>query len=220
MLEFPLKLLLSYLLGSVVGSLVLGRWRGVDIRRLGSGNAGSTNALRTQGIGFAMVVMLIDVAKGWLAVSVIAKFAWGWPGATLVGASGWLSAACATAAMLGHVYPVFDAFRGGKGAAVLLGCLLGMAPYTLLAIVSAWLITAMLLGFVSLATITAAWVLPFLLMATRPMPTASLLWFGVFAALFITLTHHGNIARLRAGTEPRAKALWLLGRGKLHGRGK
>ena len=214
MLEVPVKLLLSYLLGSLVGSLLLGRWRGVDIRKLGSGNAGGTNALRTQGLGFAILVVIIDVAKGWLATRAIAPFAGGWRGAAAPDALPALQVGCAVAAMLGHVYPLFDGFRGGKGVAVLIGSLLGVAPYTLLAVLSAWLITVMLLGFVGLASVTAAWVLPLTLIVTRPMPATPLLWFGVFAAVFLSWTHRSNLARMRAGTEPHARRLWLLGRGK------
>ncbi len=214
MLEFPVKLLLCYLLGSLVGSLLVGRLRGVDIRQVGSGNAGGTNALRTQGVWFALAVVVIDVAKGWIATAVVAPYPWGWPGSAADGLTDWLAVACAAAAMLGHVYPLFEGFRGGKGAAVLLGCLAGSAPYSLLPLLSAWLVTVVLLGYVGLATITAAWVLPFVLMSTRPMPPAPVLAFGVAVAVFITFTHRSNIARMRAGTEPHAKRLWLLGRGK------
>src|SRR5689334_24175194 len=114
-MEFGLKVLLAYLLGSVVGSLVLGRLKGVDIRQMGSGNAGATNALRTQGKGFAIAVFIIDIAKGWLAS--------GWlPGLVIPGLSGagemppaglsaWLPAACGFAAILGHCFPVWHGFR-------------------------------------------------------------------------------------------------------------
>src|ERR1700722_5865785 len=99
-----IKVALSYLLGSIVGGLVVGRLRGgVDIRRLGSGNAGGTNALRTQGKGFAFWVMLIDIGKGWLATRVIAPFHASQP-------YDWLAAVCGIAVMLGHVYPLFCGF--------------------------------------------------------------------------------------------------------------
>lgn len=153
---------------------------------------------------------MIDVGKAWLATRVVAGWSWPLPGA----APAWLPAACATAAVLGHVYPLFHGFRGGKGAATWLGALLGMAPYTLLAVLSAWLITVILIGYVSLATMSAAWLLPLLLIATRPMPPRALLTFAVVMAIFITYTHRSNIARIRAGSEPRAKRLWLLGRGR------
>jgi glycerol-3-phosphate acyltransferase PlsY len=213
-MEISVKILLCYLLGSVVGSLLFGSLRGVDIRKLGSGNAGSTNALRTQGLLFALGVAVVDVGKGWIATAVLAPWPWHFPGANGAAAEHWQSVACAAAVIVGHVYPVFCGFRGGKGAGPLIGALVGVAPYTLLAVFSIWLITVMMLGYVSLATITAAWVLPFTLLATRPAPGTPLLCFGAWVAIFITYAHRANIARIRARTEPQARRLWLLGRSR------
>src|SRR5687767_15902764 len=108
MLELGLKVLMAYLLGSIVGALAIGQLRGVDIRTLGSGNAGGTNALRTQGWRFALGVVLIDVGKGALAAALASRLPL--PG------SAWMLAAV-LAAVAGHVWPVFHGFRGGKGAA-------------------------------------------------------------------------------------------------------
>ncbi len=135
-MDFIIKVVLAYLLGSVVGSLVVGRLRGgVDIRKLGSGNPGSTNALRTQGLAFGIWVIIIDVAKGWIAAALL-------PGLVIPGippASGapaaWLTAACAFAAILGHVFPVWHGFRGGKGVATLVGAYAGLGPLLLLPLV-------------------------------------------------------------------------------------
>lgn len=212
MLEFVTKTIVSYLLGSIVGSLLLGRLRGIDIRLLGSGNAGGTNALRTQGFWFALGVAIIDVGKGWLATRIVAPWLWPLGGAANAGLSAWLPVGCASAVIVGHVYPAFSGLRGGKGAAAWIGALLGIAPYSLLAVLSGWLIAVMVLGYVSLASITAAWLLPLLLIATRPMPGKPLLTFALVMAIFVTFTHRSNIARMRAGTEPRASRLWLLGR--------
>src|SRR6188474_3472851 len=117
-MDFILKVILAYLLGSIVGSLVVGRLRGgVDIRKLGSGNAGSTNALRTQGPAFAIWVIIIDVAKGWIAAGLLPALALpGVPPATPEQAA-WLPAVCGFAAIIGHVFPVWHGFRGGKGVA-------------------------------------------------------------------------------------------------------
>src|SRR5690606_2878124 len=116
----------SYLLGSIVGSLVLGRSRGVDIRTQGSGNAGGTNALRTQGKGFAAAVMVIDVGKGVIAAGPVAAAAIdsGWNAMTL-------QVLCGAAAVIGHVWPVYFGFRGGKGAATLVGVVGTIAPLAL-----------------------------------------------------------------------------------------
>src|SRR6201996_5241124 len=111
-----IKVARSYLLGSIIGSLVVGRLRGgVDIRKLGSGNAGGTNALRTQGKSFALWVLIIDIGKGWLATRLIAPAAL--PGVVAVASDVrvWLPAICGIAAIVGHVYPAWHGFRGGKG---------------------------------------------------------------------------------------------------------
>ena len=202
-----LRLLGAYLLGSLNGALLLGRLRGVDIRTQGSGNAGGTNALRTQGPLFALGVVVIDIAKAWIAVRVL-----GGPETT------WLAVGCGFAAVLGHVYPVFHGFRGGKGVATLLGTLLAVSPLLLAGVLGVWLVMMMLFGMVGLGSIVASAALPLLAwvgVRNGWLDTAALgplLGFGVACALLVVWTHRANLARMRAGTEPRAKRLWLLGR--------
>lgn len=215
MIGIILKAGLSYLLGSVIGGLVVGRFRGgVDIRNCGSGNAGGTNALRTQGPGFAFWVMLIDIGKGWCATAVVAPAAL--PGAlqSVTGSPlrGWCVAACGIAVLLGHVYPVWYGFRGGKGVATLLGAVAGIAPWLLLPMLLTWLVTAVLIGFVGLASMLAACALSLAIVASRLSPRVPLVTFGIVSALLIAFTHRTNIARMLAGTEPRARRLWLFGR--------
>jgi glycerol-3-phosphate acyltransferase PlsY len=209
MLELSVKSLLAYLAGSLIGALILGAFRGVDIRRLGSGNAGGTNALRTQGIWFALGVVVIDVAKGWLAVRVLPGLPL--PGVPIDPAVGrrWLAAACATAVTLGHVYPVWWEFRGGKGAATIIGVLLGLEPALLVPVLLVWLIVVMLTGYVGLGTILAVLALP-LAVHWRLPNEAALLAFALAMAAFVVYTHRENLARMRAGTENRARRLWLL----------
>jgi acyl phosphate:glycerol-3-phosphate acyltransferase len=208
-LELGIKTLIAYLLGSVLGSLVMGRLRGVDIREQGSGNAGGTNALRTQGARFALGVVVIDVGKALLAVGVL-------PGLALPGIGldpavnrNWLAVACAAAAVIGHVYPVWHEFRGGKGAATLIGTVAVLAPAALLPVFAVWLACVMLTGYVGLATMLATLALPVWVAIVQPGNTALLL-FGVAMAAFIAYTHRSNIARMRAGNENRARRLWLL----------
>lgn len=202
-----LPLLGAYLLGSLNGALLLGRLRGVDIRTQGSGNAGGTNALRTQGALFALGVVVIDIAKAWIAVRVL-----GGPGTT------WLAVGCGFAAVLGHVYPVFHGFRGGKGVATLLGTLLAVSPPLLAGVLGVWLVMMMLFGMVGLGSIMASAALPVLAWVgvrngwLDADGLGPLLGFGVACALLVLWTHRANLARMRAGTEPRAKRLWLLGR--------
>ena len=214
MIALTLKVLLSYLLGSLVGSLLIGRLRGgVDIRTLASGNAGATNALRTQGKSFALWVLLIDVGKGWAASCVIAQL-------TLAGSApagpdpllAWAAAACGIAVIIGHVYPLWYGFRGGKGVATLAGVVLGLAPSLLIPMLVTWLVSAMLFGFVGLASMVATMSLPVAVATTHMDPTAPLLTFGVCAVVLIVFTHRSNIARMQAGREPRARRLWLFGK--------
>lgn len=211
MLELALKLLLAYLLGSLLGSLIVGRlYGGVDIRTMGSGNAGGTNALRTQGAGFAIWVMIIDIGKGVMATAVLPGLALPWVGVDGGMDRSWVAVACATAVVVGHVYPIWHGFRGGKGAATLLGVLLGIYPLGLLPVMGAWLLMVLLTGFVGLATMTAAASFPIYLIAADVTPAAPLLTFGCAMLLFVCYTHRGNIERMRLGTENRARRLWLL----------
>jgi glycerol-3-phosphate acyltransferase PlsY len=211
MTAFVVKVILSYLLGSVVGSLLIGQLRGgVDIRRLGSGNAGGTNALRTQGKGFAFWVMAIDIGKGWVATRLVpllnvpgASFGTGW--------DDWVGVACGIAAVVGHVYPLWYGFRGGKGVATVIGAVVGLDPWMLIPMLVTWLVAVMLLGFVGLASMLGALALAVAAAVSPGGPRAPLLGFGVMAALLIAYTHRSNIARMLAGTEPRARRLWLFG---------
>jgi glycerol-3-phosphate acyltransferase PlsY len=209
MLELGIKTLIAYLLGSVSGGLLVGQLRGgIDIRKLGSGNAGGTNALRTQGLGFAFWVMVIDIGKGILATTWVASAPFVPPEPAVDRL--WLAVACATAVVIGHVYPIWYGFRGGKGAATLVGVLVGLQPIALLPVLATWLVVVMLSGFVSLATMLAcASYVVFLLVCER-YAAAPLLAFGIVMTLFVCYTHRSNIARLRTGNENRVKRLWLL----------
>ena len=203
MLEYLFRILLAYLLGSVNGSLLLGRLRGVDIRTMGSGNAGGTNALRTQGAWFAAGAVLIDVAKGYLAVAL--------SGLGLGPVTG-LPEACAAAAVVGHVYPLWHGFRGGKGAATLLGSVAALAPWLLGVALAVWLLGMLVSGYVGLSTMLAALSLP-VAAAWRGAGAASpQAMFLAGLAVFVIFTHRSNIRRMLAGQEPRSRRLWLLGR--------
>ena len=214
MIELILKGGLSYLLGSIVGSLAVARLtRGVDIRTLGSGNAGATNALRTQGKKVAFAVLLIDLAKGWIATAMLAT--WAMPaGITAASAAAWSAPVCGIAVMLGHVYPLWYGFRGGKGVATLLGAVLGLNAWLLLPMILTWLAAVIAFGYVGLASILAAVALAVALAFTRA--GTPLLVFGVLSALLILYTHRSNLARMRAGTESRARRLWLFGTRRGH----
>ena len=209
MLELGVKSLLAYLLGSLIGSLVMGRFRGVDIRELGSGNAGGTNALRTQGWKFALGVMVVDVGKALLAVGVLPGLDIPFVGLDPAVDREWLAVTCAAAAVAGHVYPVWYEFRGGKGAATLLGAVAVLAPTALLPVAIAWLACVLLTGYVGLGTMIGVATLPAYLALTGT-GSAALVAFGVAMAAFVAYTHRSNLARMLAGSENRARRLWLL----------
>lgn len=213
MTEALLKCVASYLLGSLMGSLIVGRLSGgVDIRELGSGNAGGTNALRTQGGMFAFWVMVIDIGKGYLATGWLAPMALPVVPAASSQWRDWLPVLCGMAAILGHVWPLWFGFRGGKGVATVLGVMLGIQASLLLPMLLAWLVVVMLCGYVSLGSIAASAVLPAYVAWHGVEPLEPLVAFGIAVALFVVYTHRSNIARMRAGTESRARRLWLLGR--------
>jgi glycerol-3-phosphate acyltransferase PlsY len=209
MLELGLKLLIAYLLGTLLGSLILGRLRGVDIRSLGSGNAGATNALRTQGKLFALLVLVVDIAKGVIAV-------WWLPTAALpaVGIDPglpreWLTLACGLAVILGHVYPVWFSFRGGKGAATVVGVIAAVDLRLLVPLLLCWFLVLVLTGYVSLATMVSGIALVIAVYILEP-NDVPLLIFSLGVAVFVVYTHRSNIARMRAGQENRVRRLWLF----------
>lgn len=195
--------LLAYLLGSLSGSLLLGRLRGVDIRTLGSGNAGGSNALRTQGAWFALGTVIVDVGKGvlaaWLALRLLPPAA----------SSAWLYA-CALAAVAGHVWPLFHGFRGGKGAATLVGTLAVVWPGALALVLAVWLLSLAVGGYASLSTLLAGFALA--LLAVLSGAEWPRLAFAVAAAALLLYTHRANLARLRAGSESRFERARVLGR--------
>jgi len=211
-MDFPVKVLIAYLLGSIVGSLVVGRLRGgVDIRKLGSGNAGSTNALRTQGLAFGIWVIIIDVAKGWVAAAWLPTLG---VAVTEGESAGWLAAACAFAAIIGHVFPVWHGFRGGKGVATLLGAWAGLELALLAPLVVTWLAVVMVSGYVGLSSITASLAIPVYLLLRDGAHLTPLMGFALACAALVIWTHRGNVRRMRAGTEPHARKLWLFGRNR------
>jgi len=205
-------LLVAYLLGSVSGSLVLGRLRGVDIRQHGSGNAGGTNALRTQGKRFALGVALIDVGKGTVAAWLALRFA---PLTPLlsVTAHGYMAAA---AAVIGHVWPLWHRFRGGKGAATLIGGMLLLWPWVILPVLLVWGGVLLSTGYVGLATVATFAGLPVWAWLGDAGPER--MWFAAWAALLIAFTHRANLLRLRSGSESRFERARLLH--KLYGRSR
>jgi glycerol-3-phosphate acyltransferase PlsY len=207
MLALILKIVLAYLLGSVSGSLLIGRLKKVDIRRQGSGNAGGTNAFRTQGLVFAIGVVLIDVGKGFIAAWWIPAIDFG--GSALALDPRILIMACGFAAVVGHCFPIWHGFRGGKGAATAVGALIVIEPWLILPLIITWLVVLVMTGYVGLATVTAGFsLIPITWLISDP----AALVFSVVLASFLLFTHRGNMRNLRAGTEYRFERVYLFSR--------
>jgi acyl phosphate:glycerol-3-phosphate acyltransferase len=160
-------------------------------------------------------VLLIDLAKGWIATAVVAT--WVMPAGVMATSAPivpWRAPVCGIAVMLGHVYPLWYGFRGGKGVATLLGAVLGINAWLLLPMVLTWLAAVIVFGYVGLASILGAISLPVAVALTRA--GTPLLAFGILSTLLILYTHRSNLARMRAGTESRARRLWLFGTRRGH----
>jgi glycerol-3-phosphate acyltransferase PlsY len=192
-LALPLALVLGYLLGSVPFGLILTRLAGTaDLRSIGSGNIGATNVLRTGRKGLAAATLICDVLKGTVAVLISSYY--GGPNAAMLAALG---------AFLGHLFPIWLKFRGGKGVAVYIGILIGLFWHAAILFCVVWLAIAVISRYSSLSALVASLVTPIFLW-----------WFGqlALAALFTVLTillfymHRENIWRLQAGTEGRIGA--------------
>ena len=204
MIELGLKFTLAYLLGSVLGSLVVGFVKGgVDIRKVGSGNAGGTNALRTQGKWFALWVMVIDVGKGILAAIVIPPLIIPGVGLDPEVDRALVLYAPALGAIVGHVSPVWFGFRGGKGGATAAGLLVYFAPTAALPVIGVWLAIVLSTGFVGLATMSAALAAVAYIGMTRLPAEHGFFVFACIIALLLIYTHRGNIRRMLNGTESR-----------------
>lgn len=187
-----LAVLLAYLIGGIpFGYLFVRAGTGRDVRGLGSGNIGATNVLRTTGRGFAIAVLLLDIAKGYFAV---------WLAAWLTGGSIlWVSVA-AVAVLVGHCYPIFLKFRGGKGVASFIGAFLYLTPVSLLAVLLLFVVVVARTRHISFGSIVAAGLFPLAVWLIEH-PPAPVLLASIFVAVLIVYRHRSNLERLRAGTE-------------------
>ena len=204
-LQLILLLFLSYVTGSIPTSIILGKLvKGIDIREYGSGNAGGTNVFRVLGWKPALVVVIIDVFKGWLPTAVYSTSIFNNLPINDVGV---LQILCGFAAVLGHTYTIFAGFRGGKGIGTLAGMLIALYPIAFPLCLLAFVVTLILTGYVSLSSIMATVSLPIFLFILPILgieqSSLSLLIFALLVPWFAVYTHRSNIARLREGTENR-----------------
>jgi len=203
--------LAAYLIGSVPTALWVGKtYYGIDIREHGSGNSGATNTFRVLGKKPGSIVMAVDIFKGWAATSLAGLLLiyhavpedYVVPCMLLYG----------FLAVLGHIYPVYAGFRGGKGVATVLGMVLAVHPLPALVCLGIFLIVLIISKYVSLSSMTAAVCFPLLMLIPAFQPEHSahlLLGFGIVVAILVVYTHRKNITRLRQGTESK---VYLFGK--------
>ncbi len=201
MIPYALAAVIGYLLGAIPFGLLLTRAAGLgDVRAIGSGNIGATNVLRTGRRGLAALTLVLDAAKGAVAVLVTRAFVVGHAVPTIEADGGWILCVAGVAAFLGHVFPVWLGFRGGKGVATVIGVLLALSWPVGAIFCAVWLVIALAQKYSSLAALTAAATAPifaYVFDGTRLAGTAAAL------AILLFYTHRGNIVRLIGGTEPR-----------------
>lgn len=202
MLGYILTALSAYLLGSIPTGFLVAKGRGLDIRKVGSGNIGATNVFRMLGTPAGVFVLLADATKGLLAVLVVAPLftSWFYPGAGPL-AREWFRVVGGLSAILGHNYTCWLHFRGGKGIATSAGTLAGLVPFSLIIILTVWLVLFLLTRYVSLASIIAAFVLPFATWLTGQ--NTVLIAITAAMAVLAIYKHRSNIQRLLNGTENR-----------------
>ena len=204
-IQLLLLLFLSYLTGSIPTSIILGKMlKGIDIREHGSGNAGGTNVFRVLGWKPALIVVIIDIFKGWLPTAIYATVLFKGQSISDVGV---IQILCGFSAVLGHTYTIFAGFRGGKGIGTLAGMLLALFPIALPLCIIVFVITLLLTGYVSLSSIMATVALPIILLILPiiglQQSSLSLLIFALLLPWFTIFTHRSNIIRLRDGNENR-----------------
>jgi glycerol-3-phosphate acyltransferase PlsY len=200
-INLVLAFLLAYLLGSFVTALWIGKiFHGTDIRDHGSGNAGATNAIRVFGWKTGIPVLLIDIAKGWLAamLPVFFKLA-GTDDPLLIN----LQILTGITAIIGHIFPVYAGFRGGKGVASVFGVLLALHPLLTASCAGIFLVMLFASGYVSISSMTAGVSFPVLLLTVFNTPSLFFKIFSVFVAIALIITHRKNIKRLMKGEESR-----------------
>jgi glycerol-3-phosphate acyltransferase PlsY len=202
-LAYIVTAVLAYLLGSIPPGFLMAKARGIDIRTVGSGNIGATNAFRILGKGPGALVLLVDILKGWFAVQIVAPAV-----AQLLldvpvdYIRDYLRITAGVTVILGHNYTCWLGFKGGKGIATSAGALTALVPWALLIILAVWLVLFLLTRYVSLGSIAASFALPFATWFTTSHNLGLTVVTGVLSALAI-YKHRRNIQRLLQGTESR-----------------
>jgi len=196
----------AYLLGSIPNAVWIGKMLyGIDVREVGSKNAGATNTIRVLGWKAGLPVLLLDIFKGFLAVELIHIYDLYVPGTVDFVNLQLTLGACA---VIGHIFPIFAGFRGGKGVASLFGIILAIVPLPTLIALGIFLLILFTTGYVSLSSIIAGFAFPFLNMFVFTTTIPSLIIFSLIVAILLLLTHQKNIERLIRREESKASFLY------------
>jgi glycerol-3-phosphate acyltransferase PlsY len=203
LMEIAFLIVFAYLIGSIPTAVwVSSKIYGIDIRDHGSGNAGATNTFRILGKKAGSAVMLGDMLKGFIAVklSLLSNFSWDSEAITN------LQVGLGLAAVVGHIFPIWADFRGGKGIATLFGMILSIQPLVAVSLVGVFVAMLFLTRYVSLSSISASIAFPVLIVFIFREPEISYKVFAIATACLVVLTHHKNISRLLAGNESKVKS--------------
>lgn len=190
---------LSYLIGSLSTAVWVGKaFHGIDVRTKGSGNAGATNTIRVLGVKTGVIVMIIDVFKGWLAVALT-----GWLLNSLLNTDQIIIIKIVSGlfAVAGHIFPLYTGFRGGKGVATFVGVILALYPVAFFIVLVWFVIVFIVTRYVSLGSVTGALIFPLIVVFLLKEQNVALIVLSIIIAVFIPLTHQKNIKRLLNGTE-------------------
>jgi len=204
-MEVVTLLILSYLTGSIPTSIIVSRIaKNIDIREHGSGNAGATNVYRILGWKYALIVLSLDIFKAWLPTAIYATKIFL---SISIPDIGFIQILCGFSAVLGHTYPIFAGFKGGKGVGSLIGVLLALFPFAFPLCLIVAIFVVVTTGYVSLGSIFAAISLPIIILILPGLgiitPNLSLVIFSLLVPWFVIYTHRSNISRIRNGTENR-----------------
>ncbi len=198
-IQLTFLVIAAYLVGSIPTSVWVGKaFFNKDIRDFGSGNAGATNTIRVLGYAAGIPVLLFDIFKAWLPVYLsIHYFKWDASGDLLV----YLHILVGLAAVIGHIYPIYTSFKGGKGVATLAGMALALFPLAFLSSLLTFIVVIAITRYVSLGSIAAAIAFPIFLVFVFQHQSTPLIILGIFASVFLIITHRKNIRKLIKGTE-------------------
>lgn len=201
-MNYIFLLTIAYLIGSVSTAVFVSkRIYGIDIREYGSGNAGATNTFRVLGKKAGIAVMLVDMMKGWAAIQLSHLSIYPWGSEQIIN----LQIGLGLCAVIGHIFPIWSGFRGGKGIATLFGMILAIQPLVAVSLIGVFLLMLFLTKYVSLSSIAASVAFPVLILFIFKEPETFYKLFAIATACMVVLTHHKNITRILQGNENKVK---------------